>query len=325
MKNVYIIGRYSTIDNLLDYIEGIKFHRYDYYILRDFQDGFGDFILKMDECWYIPYSTNENVLQEEIKLCEEIAGYGITVKVYSYSEVLQKSIQKNEKLLFYTPEKDFFQSSWRDLEIPTIIFAGFSDNSDSFEGAQRTKKNLIKRGFNPILVTLRHEGSLFGDIVLSNKLFESSLSLNTMAKCLNNFFNKLENKHHPDVFIVDLPDSIFAYDKNSFNSLGILSYLFFISIGFDVIVTSLFAQKYESEYLEMLDKKIYDIYNCENVLHTMCRFSVNTVLTESTGKEVVFPISKKLIENFSDSEMIYNIHSENSMDKLTDRLLEFLS
>ncbi len=287
-----IIEKHTCIDNVCANLKNhtlINYQEYNGNLIKFCDD--------IDECWVVSSYIKKKTISDYKEICQRIAENGVKVKVFLYID--EDDIINHPNIEFIENETKFYESSWRDLEVPVIVCGGVTSLSNTFEISQKIKVNLIGRGYNPILVSCKKEAKIFGDIILPWEMIVGRISENEKAKCINNFFNKLEQKYNPDVFIVDLPDSLIAYDKDYFPELGLVTNTIITAIGVDAVVTSLFPIEYSDTYLEMLMNSIVKSTECENIVNTLGRVCVNDTLTFSKGEAALFPVNQDYVNNMA--------------------------
>lgn len=264
---------------------------------------------------------------------------GCTVKCCAKLEEEDRKEFENlsERFFYYQEDLKKIQNvknNGNPYQIQDCVVVGVGNllhGMDSLEEISHLYKKLYEEGYKVSVITSNRNGMIMGYNLFPEEILQDTYD--TQVLKLNRYFNKIQEKSHADILLIQIDGGMLKYSNICYGDFGVRSYIVSQALAIDYfLLVSPVVDMIQENYQELSTMFKYRFgYNIDAVLFENLYIDIE----ESDSEEKIIyrkidetEMRKIMEKNYipGSSDIIYGINSDMKVyDLITENCIEKLS
>ena len=216
----------------------------------------------------------------------------------------------------------------QEIRTPVIFVMSSTEHCNQFFVETAFCADLRNRGYEPLLISSRKEGSVFGQCTMPSFMFDCIYTENEKVIALNHHIRRLEIERQPEVIIIGVPGAAIPYDYKYSSDFGIIAYEISEAIKPDFAILASPCMQYDMKFFEGIEKSVLGRLGVSVDIHTLAPYALD--FTEVSFEKGLGYLSvdddyvQDMTEKIDHSNLL-NLNLMNGISAAVDRIIDKLS
>lgn len=197
-------------------------------------------------------------------------------------KILRQKYKPNFEIIDVLPEIDKkYEVTVSDMiQTPVVLIGGLIGKNDTGEVTLKLYEYLKNQGKNVMVFFNNPIGKIF-EFESIYSVFKRNILEVEKIKMTHRIIQNYELKKHPDIILIEAPDTIMRYSNMIPNGYGIWTYMLSLSVSFDYFICCIPFESVNKQFIKYINDDIKNILGCSiDVVH-----AVNVILDGITTSE----------------------------------------
>lgn len=198
-------------------------------------------------------------------------------------KILHQKHKENFEIIDSVPKIDKkYEVTVSDMiQTPVVLIGGLIGKNDTGEVTLKLYEYLKNQGKHVAVFFSNPIGKLFRFESIYSVFRQNILEIEKI-EMIHKIIQNCELKKHPDIILIEAPDTIMQYSSMIPNGYGIWTYMLSLSVSFDYFVCCIPFESVNKQFIEYVNNAIKNILGCSiDVVH-----AENAVLDGITTAEL---------------------------------------